>query len=657
MLHAIFEEADLEGKVSTSLASGDWSNWSAIELDRIVWEGERADRLIGQIVQRDKEFPDNLWEAMSRKYSAEELSGSLAHYLVDEDNGKVHLHQSYIDRLTAQDKQRLIRSVAPLTRDVEPKRWVGSRDAGTLKHVPWDTSEIEKAKRFVEQIQAAKRSAAAQKGLQTKKEKKENETKEGGEGLKPTMTEHWHRWMPDDVPTGDVSWERLRGLLKTKSKLDIDLMLREMEKAGVVTASEHGSKVFRGEKYREIMSEKKERFAHSHIKDFEGTSLAKMQMIRGSQARPALVSVGLPLSVDNRWKKEHPKLHAFLKKIRKSNHGPVYKGIRPFGWVRIDKLDHENWLIEEIQQDIDNIESEYVGQREYGAETNQARHDKTNKKVETHKKELEHLDECLAAAKLWLEEVKQHEAAWKTEWGNATAFHIDGKRSGDVPKQDALLQDVQAKAFTAGMSGYLKPEQWFTTEYVNYLIEITKDRISQVEGYTNSAEGDLHVHKAAIDNKLPENKMTQEWQADIAAVKDIVGKFPRWAMHAIKLAAKERGVKNLWWVTYSQKKKLGKANPPRSFTSDQLARKFGFKKVALEKDPTYSSPCYPLVGTGIIEPILREPEQSHWERVRPDGTTVPSDELNKPEQIDQYLWMAPVSNIVTEQALDLGVFG
>jgi hypothetical protein len=672
MLHAIFEEADLQAKVSTSLASGDWSNWSAGELDELVKEGEQADSLIGKIVKSDKEFPDNLWEAVNRKYSVEELSGSIKHYMVDEENGKIHLHQSLIDRLTERDKQWLVRDLNPLIRDRNPVRFTGSRDAGNLKYVPWDTTEIEKAKQFHERLQAVKRSAAAQKGLLTKKEKKENETKEGGEGLKPTMTEHWHRWMPDDVPTGDISWERLRGLLKTKSKLDIDLMLREMEKVGVVTASEHGSKVFRGAKYHEIMGEKKDRFAHSHIKDYNGT-YSNAQMIRGRSANPALVSVGMPLNVENRWKKEHPKLHAFLKRVRTGNHKSVYKGIRPFGWVRIDKLSLEDWLIEEIQQDVSKVEREAVGNSVYGAKD-------PAKETKRHADDLAENQQALAllpaaqeAAKKYIARLRQVRPEWdkwelknrqsaatvafvhSAEERNASVLH-----NGKLPYVDEMAQMESALSDTLSNVGI----------HFNYATAANPDSFEQdlfgadgdferrekeIQRNIQIATDDHGKAKQQLDSGVEPPEMSA-WKTDITAVKEIVGKFPRWAMHAVKMAAKEHGVKRLWWVTYNQKK-LRDADPPRSFTSDQLARKYGFKKVALEKDPTYSSPCYPLVGTGIIEPILKGPEETHWEQARPDGTTVPSDELNKPEPVDQFLWMAPVSDIVTEQALDLGVFG
>ena len=85
MLSRIFESAELSAKVAASIASGDWSGWTAGELDDLVTNSsslhtgnnaaEDIDDLIGKIVRSGKEFPDNFWEALTRKYSPEELSG------------------------------------------------------------------------------------------------------------------------------------------------------------------------------------------------------------------------------------------------------------------------------------------------------------------------------------------------------------------------------------------------------------------------------------------------------------------------------------------------------------------------------------------------------------------------------------------------------
>jgi hypothetical protein len=200
MLNAIFEEADVKSKASASVASGDWQGWTASELDELVKDGEQADELIGKIIRTGRECPDGLWEALSRKYSREELSGSIYTYLIDAPRGKINLHQSFTDRLTDSDLRHVIRSLSTITAAGDrATREVRTTVDGRyhFQRVPWDTSEIEKAKTFIQAIQAAKRKKAALKGLETKKANREQNTEEGNVGLKPIQTEHWHRWMPD----------------------------------------------------------------------------------------------------------------------------------------------------------------------------------------------------------------------------------------------------------------------------------------------------------------------------------------------------------------------------------------------------------------------------------------------------------------------------
>ena len=521
MLNAIFEEADLKSKFSTSLANGDWAGWTAGELDDLVKVGEDADNLIGRIIKSDKEFPDGLWEAFSRKYGPEELSGSILHYMVDEENGKVHLHQSYVDRLVSKDLPRLFQHVGPIASGVN-KRMVGSRGEGNLQHLPWDTSEIEKAKRFVDEREAQKRKKSALKGLETRKA---NKTAEGRGGLRPVMTEHWHRWMPDQVPTEDTSWEKLRHQLKTTSKLDIEIMLREMEKAGVVAKGEHGNKIFKVDKYREIMDAPKERFPHSHIKNFEGTSLAKMQMLRGHGSQPALISVGMPRQAEIRWQKDHPKLYEMLKKVRGSNHKPVYKGIRPFGWARIDKLSDSEWLIEEIQQDVDAIASEDVGEAKYNARSHKGQYAHYSKIFQNDQVALEGYKKAKAALEEWLPIVKTHEAEWKEaeekyvmDFGHVNNLQTThGGPSIDGRAPDSLKQNFQTlvKTYEACREvGEYHPNEsyWYTSASTERLLRDVNHGVKTTAKSVDEHGEHAQAFKRKIDKGDPEDKETQAWQ-------------------------------------------------------------------------------------------------------------------------------------------------
>jgi hypothetical protein len=155
--------------------------------------------------------------------------------------------------------------------------------------------------------------------------------------------------------------------------------------------------------------------------------------------------------------------------------------------------------------------------------------------------------------------------------------------------------------------------------------------------------------KSKMDAKHPEEKGAQAWQKDIDAMREVIDKFPRWAMHAVKQAAKQEGVEKLWWVTYSQKKALGGANPPRSFTSDKLAKQFGFHKVGVESIDLHQEPSF-----GMVVQKIQQSEKERREFIQG------AEDKNKDSmEVDQYLWMAPTKEIFTEQTkpLDIGVFG
>jgi hypothetical protein len=667
LLSAIFEEADLKSKASTSVASGDWQGWTASELDDLIKVPEEADALIGKIIRTGREFPDGLWEALKRKYGREELSGSIGIYLIDEERGKINLHQSYIDRLVDQDLRNVIQKAGRLVRPGQPPvRYTGSRSEGNFQEIPWDSSEIEKAKTFIDAVQATKRKKAALKGLETKKVNKENETKEGGQGLKPIQTEHWHRWMPDEVPTEDTPWEKLRPRLKTTSKLDMDIMVRDMEKAGVVTPNEHGNKVFRAAKYQEIMSQPRERFAHSHIKNFSGTHLANAQFIRGNDSDPALVSVGLPLPVEKRWKTEHPKLYAYLKELRNKkerNHSAVMQGIRPIGWVRIDKLDAENWMIEELQQDIDNIEQDGYARR-FGHDitgTWEQQHKRRAKDIDRMEKRLGLLNKHAETGNQWISMVEKWKPQWQA-WGNDMpkghdpvlvlfsdyGTNIHNSKNEEIPGHkewsSLFLQCQKSIKETTGWNNSKinwmmdEPEdlknQWLKNE-------INEEKVKLEEELQGTKAGASELKRKA-DAKHPETPGALAWKKDIDAMREVIDKFPRWAMHAVKQAAKENGVKNLWWLTYKQK--LINANPPRSFTSDKLAKQFGFHKVSLDAIDPKIRGSYGMQGiTARIE----------WSANHASANGEDNSD------VDQFLWMAPVDQVMTEQTkpLDIGVFG
>jgi hypothetical protein len=653
MLNAIFEEANLKNKLSTAVSTGEWGDWTASELDDLVtgMSGEEADDFVRKVVQSDRDFPDNLYEALTRKYSNEEISGSIESAMIDHVNGKLYIHQSLFDRLENQSKQRIIREVGSIASGMNPEREVRTTVDGKYKftRVPWDATAVERAQNLIKQVRREKAQAAAAKGLITKKTGKEV-------GLRPTMTEHWQKWMPDEVPTADTSWEKLRPKLKTQSKADIDTMLREMEKVGVISPNEHGSKVFRADKYQEIMKAPKDKFATSHVKDFRGT-YHNAQMIRGKGADSALVSVGLPASVEKKWKTEHPKLYAFMKDLRKSNHKSVHRGSRPFGWVRIDKLNAENWLIEELQQDVDNLEHPQVGNMKYNALTHQHAHDDSTKAAHRTMANVGDSQKALPLVEKWYEIVKANDAGWRALeverqklLGDILHITWDSFKPTNDPTLPKNLLDVipdmlAARKALNEVGVHARTNEWFKPNDVLAMINDLKEKLAEAQKQADHHLKDAAEARARIDRRDPESSETQEWQKDIAAMREVVDKFPRWAMHAVKLTAKAHGVKNLWWVTYAQKVKLGGANPPRSFTSDQLAKKFGFKKVPLNLNAPYNDPSYPLSGTGIMQPIVNGYTTKTMDGVLSDN--------------DKYLWFCPVDQVITEQArkLDIGIFG
>ncbi len=643
--NALVEEVDPEAvplrkKASESLHSGDWSGWTAAELGQLTTEWKYNGSLIKDIVRNGREFPDNLWEAMNRNQTHSNLSSELMYAIIGQVGTQFNFHPSYFSRLDNYGRMMVTKTakrIVKVNRNASPEYKAQLKGRG----IDIDDAAAARAKEFLDQI---KRS----KGGVTREQSKLEHSKLD---LHPVMTEHWKKYMPDELPEAIGPWEKVRAKLKTQDRQTIDMIMRELEKVGVIKPNESGSKLFDPEAYKTLLARKNIKYPVRVIKDFRG-QYHNMQMIRGNKANAALVSVGLPDSVENDWKKNHPKLYGFIKELRKSNHKSVMKSKNPIGWVRIDKLGSEDWLIEELQQDVDNLAQEEVGDVKYGAATHKSRHDKVAKRVEGARMTVARFEELRKLVAAWKEEADKWGPIWQRELEkNQTAFH-NGERSGDVEKQDKLLQEARAKALTSDISGYIRPDQWFYPKYVDYfLFDVIDDYIKTNKATLQKQEEDLSIHKTALDYKLPETENAQKWLQDQEAVNTFLKDFPRMALHAVKVAAKAAGVKRLWWVTLSQKIAIGNAKPPKDWTSDRLAKKFGFKKVQLEANPTYSSPSYAIGGTGVVPTIL-----SHRKSMEANAANGQQFKYQNP---DDFLWMVPVDQMVTEKLSLIGqtVFG
>lgn len=642
MLSAIFEEAKLTAKADASVASGDWSGWTVGELDNLAKDGDLIDDLIGKIVKSDREFPDTLWEAMRRRYSDDQLSNCIKRSMVDGEVGKLHLDQSYWDRIQPRDQSMLADTIRSLAR----------HHYGYRKE-PWPDAEIEKAKDFTRKIED-ERSA---------KNREEYKASQARAELHPTMTEHWRRLLPDNMPTEVSPWDLIRSKLKTKDKQQIDMVLREMEKNGLITQNEHGNKMFDPAKYQELMDRKKTSYPIRVNKDFRGT-YHNTQMIRGSGADAAQVSVGLPDATETKWKTEHPKLYDFLKMLRskkEGNHSSMMNAKQAIGWVRIDKLSTEDWLIEELQQDIDDVLKAEVGKKLYGANSHEVNHKREMESAKLSEEALKDVKKAMASAEAWLKVVEQHDKEWR-QWETQQKTPIADliyPRSIENNEVDARLpQSLKSnfgllkKAYEDSTAAYHRSSAaiWLnldTTRQQLIMLENAKEMQERVfQGATKNAE----KHKKDMDSGTPETPETQAWLRDHPPVKEFLKEFPRMAMHAVKVAAKQHGVKRLWWVTRSQKVVIGSANPPLSSTSDALAKKFGFRKVPWEE---LMKEFKRTQATGLGTVMNAMQAHRHVDQAIKDNPKL------KETQVDDYLWMVPVDEMVTEARvpLDISLFG
>ena len=627
----------LKKKTSESLYSGDWSNWTASELGEITQSRQYTESLIRDIVRSGKEFPDNLWEAMVRQQTYDNLSGMLAYAITGTDGNKFFYHPSYYNRLNSHGKN-LVTNVAKrmvkLNKDASPEYKAELQGRG----ISADDESVAKAKEFLNKLKADK--AGSTKGQAAAEHSKVS--------MHPVMTEHWLKYMPSDLPEDPGPWEVVRNKLHTKDRQTIDMVLRELEKHSIVVPNEHGSKVFYPHAYQEMLNKEHIQYPVRVTKNFRGT-YHNAQMIRGKDANSALISVGLPSDVEKDWKQNHPKLYDFLKELRKSNHKSVMTAKNPIGWVRVDKLSGEDWLIEELQQDVDNISHEEVGTRKYDAITHKNDHDNLEREIIRERYKMKVEDTKIEIIENWIKVLEENDSENMTEAQKVALRHSE--------KYSNMIDDVfRAMAYASGSMGWSKSlyDNLFNIVKIRDVLKTLKEMRDSKESYLKSAQVKLEQAKSNIDTGAPESPESQRWLKDQEAVKNFLKDFPRMALHAVRQAAKANGVKRLWWVTYSQKKAIGGANPPRSYTSDSLAKKFGFKKVQINPRATFSDPSYPLLGTNIVSKVMAPRDQAMAQQ---DFNR--DNENNKITVPDDYFWMVPVDQMITERLSLVGqtVFG
>lgn len=184
----------------------------------------------------------------------------------------------------------------------------------------------------------------------------------------PTST--WRMYLPKDIQDGFITQDQFKSLLLNSGtpKDKIDFIISKLVKLGyehVQDVDGKQKKGFVGSEIKEFAKHKEEMRTAFDPEGYGSIQFLRQNLGLLPGGNIPLISLGISDTLENKMKTEHPILYDYISGIRKSLH--PYKIKNPIGWSRIDKLNDNSWLIEEIQHDFlkfntwDTLVRNYLG--------------------------------------------------------------------------------------------------------------------------------------------------------------------------------------------------------------------------------------------------------------------------------------------------------